>query len=626
MALRVVRSLGEAVLVCLVLLGAARAAPAAPAIHTVQGLALYGEPKYGPNFKHLDYVDPAAPKGGTVRFASVGTYDSFNPFSPRGVSAINIQNITLLYDRLMEPSFDELQSQYGMVAESVTYPDDYAWAEYKLRPNARWHDGTPITAEDVVFSFEAQRDKGSPAFAFSVQDVAKAEVIGPRTVRFTFKQKNNRHSLVALGLLTIVPKHYWQGRDFSAPVVTPPLTSGAYKITSFDLGHSITMERVPNYWGKDVPMNVGRFNFGKIIYEFYRDPTVAFEGFKAGDTDIRFETSQKLWATAYNFPAFTHHQVVRDVIAQQSGFRREAYYFNLRRAKLKDPVLREALGYAFDFTWMNKNLFYNSLVRSENYFGYPGTALAAKGLPTAGELALLNPYRKELPSRVFTQPVHVPDTDGTQEGLRNNLRIAAKLLADAGYKMKDGKLRYPNSDQPVEFEVLMGDPGYERATNQWAVDLKLLGITVTTRLVDLAQFIEREHKFDYDVIVTFRPAPPLPGPELRNAWELFAADVPSSPSWVGVKNPVVDALVEKIISAKTMNEILTSVHALDRVLTWNFYSLPLYSVGGKTWVAYWDRFGRPKPESPFGWPWLNTWWIDSHKDAVLRSTVGAPAN
>ncbi|MFZ1989561.1 MAG: ABC transporter substrate-binding protein, partial [Alphaproteobacteria bacterium] len=380
------------------------------------------------------------------------------------------------------------------------------------------------------------------------------------------------------------------------------------------------------YWGKDVPINVGRFNFDKIIYEYYRDSTVAFEGFKAGDTDIRFEASQKLWAAAYNFPAFTHHQVIRDVIAQQSGFNHQAYYYNLRRTKLKDPVLREALGYAFDFTWMNKNLFYGSLVRSENYFGYPGTELAASGLPTAAELALLEPYRKQLPPRVFTQPVHLPDTDGTQESLRNNLRVAAKLLSDAGYKMKDGKLRFPKSDVPVEFEVMMSDPNYQLATNQWAENLKLLGITATIRLVDLPQFIERQHKFDYDVMVTFRPAPPLPGPELRNGWESFAADVPSSPAWVGVKSPVVDALVEKVISARTMDEVLTSVHALDRVLSWNFYSLPLYSVGGKTWVAYWDRFGRPKPESAFGWPWLNTWWIDSKKDSVLRTSTGEPAN
>ena len=608
----------------IIILAVLGAGPSLAATHTVQGLALYGEPKYGPGFKHLDYVNALAPKGGTVRFAGTGTYDSFNPFSPRGVPAINIINITLLYDRLMEPSFDELQSQYGMVAESLTYPDDYAWAEYKIRPNARWQDGTPITSEDVVFSYEVQRDKGSPAFAFSVQDVAKAEAIGPRTVKFTFKEKNNRRSLVSLGLLTIVPKHYWQSRDFSAPVVEPPLTSGAYKITSFDLGRSITLERDPNYWGKDVPINVGRFNFDKIIYEFYRDPTTAFEGFKAGDTDIRFETSQKLWATAYNFPSFVHHQVVRGVIAQQSGFNHQAYYFNLRRAKFKDPALREALGYAFDFTWMNKNLFYNSLVRSENYFGYPGTALAANGLPTQRELALLEPFRKQLPSRVFTQAIHLPDTDGTQQGLRNNLRIAAKLLADAGYTMKDGTLRFPKSGEPVAFEVLMGDPSYQTATEQWAANLKLLGITVTSRLVDLPQFIERQHKFDYDAMVTFRPAPPLPGPELRNSWESFAADMPASPAWVGIKSPVVDALVEKIIASQTMDELLTSVHALDRVLSWNFYSLPLYSVGGKTWVAYWDRFGRPNPESPFGWPWLNTWWVDPHKDSILRSSIAAP--
>ncbi|MFZ1988922.1 MAG: ABC transporter substrate-binding protein, partial [Alphaproteobacteria bacterium] len=277
MTLRLVRSLAGATLCLLALNGAARAASGANTnIHTVHGLALYGEPKYGPEFKHLDYVNPNAPKGGTVRFSgsgtlsAAGTYDSFNPFSPRGVPAINIINLTLLYDRLMEPSFDELQSQYGMIAESLTYPDDYAWAEYKIRPNARWHDGTPITAEDAVFSFEVMRDKGSPAFAYGIDDVAKAEVTAPRTVRFTFKQKNNRRSLVALGLLTIVPKHYWQSRDFSAPVVDPPLTSGPYKITSFELGRSVTMERVPNYWGKDVPINVGRFNFDKIVYQYYR--------------------------------------------------------------------------------------------------------------------------------------------------------------------------------------------------------------------------------------------------------------------------------------------------------------------------------------------------------------------
>jgi microcin C transport system substrate-binding protein len=583
---------------------------------TTSAIALYGEPKYPANFNHFDYVNPDAPKGGTVHLSGIGSYDSFNPFALRGTSAISILNLSQTYDALMTQSADEPTTWYPLIAESITYPDDYAWIEYNLNPKARWHDGTPITSEDVVFTYQMMRDHSAPFYRTAFQQAAKIEAEGPHKVRITFRHAGNRRNLTLFGIMAIIPKHYWQGRDFEAPIVTPPLSSGPYEVSKYEVGRSYTLTRVKDYWAKDLPVNKGRFNYDTIVTDYYRDTVVAWEAFKAGDFDTRTETSPKDWATGYVFPAFKRGDVIKDSIKSDQGFLYEGFYYNLRRPLFQDPVLREALAYAFDFNWMNKNLFYNFFVRTRSYFG--NGDLAAHGLPSSAEVQLLQPYRDQVPARVFTTEYNPPDTDGTEEGLRNNLRIASQMLTKAGYKVVDSKLISPITHQPVAFQILMSDPGFQLVSSHWADNLKLLGIDASTRTLNLPEYIKATQAFDYDVLVGLAGVAASPGTELKSSWGSQAADTPGSLNYVGVKSPVVDYLLDKLVTAQTLDDMLTSLHALDRVLCWNFYSVPNYGGGGAIKIAYWNRFGRPKIEQSFGIGWNDTWWIDPAKDAALK--------
>ncbi len=599
----------------------ATAAEAKPALHTTYAVSLYGTPKYTADFKHFDYVNPTAPKGGTLREAGIGSYDSFNPFAFRGTSAINILNQSLVYDLLMAQSFDERSTQYGLLAESITYPDDYSWVEYKLRPNARWHDGKPITVDDVVFTFDTMAKHASPLYRAVFQEIKKVEAVGPRTVRITFNAAGNRRHLLTAGLVAIIPKHYWQGKDFEAPLVTPPLTSGPYKISAFELGRSFTLQRVPNYWGKDLPVNVGRYNYDQMITDYYRDTTVTFEAFKAGSYDLRVESSPKDWAMGYNFPAYKHGDVLKDAIKTDQGFLYTGFFFNTRRPLFSDPVLREALAYAFDFKWMNKNLFYDFFTRTRSYFG--NGALAARGLPSPAELKLLEPYRKELPPRVFTQEYNPPDTDGTDAGLRNNLRIAMQMLTKAGYAQRNGALISPITHEPVAFEILLADPALELVSSHWADNLKLLGIKVTMQSLDLPRYVKEMQDYDFDVIVGVAGTQSdTPGREQKSYWSSEAADTEGKLNYAGVKSPVVDMLLDKLATAQTNEDLLTAVHALDRVLCWGFYSVPHYSGGGSIKIAYWDKFGKPKIAQSFGTGYSTTWWVDPKKAAAVRAMRG----
>jgi len=602
---------------------AAQATPAKQALHTTTtyAVSLYGAPKYPADFKHFDYVNPNAPKGGTVKQVGFGSYDSFNPFALRGTSAINILNQTLTYDALMTIGFDERGTQYGLLAESVTYPDDYSWIEYKLRPNVKWHDGVPITVDDVVFTFNTMSQHASPLYRALFQEIDKAEAVGPRTVRITFKEAGNRRNLLTAGMVAIIPKHYWAGKDFEAPLITPPLTSGPYEVSSFDLGRTFTFKRVPNYWGKDLPVNVGRFNYDQMVTDYYRDTTVTFEAFKAGAYDLRVELSPKDWSVGYVFPAYKHGEVVKDAIKTDQGFLYTGFFYNLRRPLFQDPALREALAYAFDFKWMNKNLFYDFFVRTRSYFG--NGELAAKGLPSPAELKLLEPYRSQLPPRVFSQEYNPPDTDGTDASLRNNLRIAMQMLTKAGYKQESGKLISPITHQPVAFDILLADPALQLVSGHWADNLKLLGVTATMHSLDLPRYIKETQDYDFDVIVGIAGTiSDAPGREQRNFFGSQAADTKGSLNYSGIKNPVVDALLDKLANAQTKEDLLTAVHALDRVLTWNFYSVPHYASGSMK-IAYWNRFGQPKIRQSFGIGYNDTWWIDPQKDAVLRAVRGA---
>jgi microcin C transport system substrate-binding protein len=377
---------------------------------------------------------------------------------------------------------------------------------------------------------------------------------------------------------------------------------------------------VPNYWGKDLPVNVGRYNYDKIITDYYQDSTVQFEAFKAGDIDLRLETSPKIWATGYTWPAVKRGDVLKLTIPSSQGFLYEGFYYNLRHPLFQDPVLREALAYAFDFNWMNKNLFYNFFVRTRSYFG--NDELAATGTPSPAELKLLDPFRSQLPPRVFTTEYHPPDTDGTAEGLRNNLRIASQMLQKAGYVVKDGKLISPITHQPVAFQLLMADPAFQLMAGHWADNLRLLGIDATMRTIDLSQYIKATQAFDFDVLVGIMPMSSTPGAEQRSMWTSAAADTKGSLNYAGIKNPAVDFLVGKIIDAQSNDDLLTAVHALDRVLTWNFYTVPAYNGGHDIRVGVWNRFGRPKVAQSFGFGWNDNWWIDPQKEASLHLAGG----
>lgn len=625
---RVLLKLGALLLAALPLSQAvaAQAGPPAPtdaakqATHTSYGISLYGTLKYGPDFKNFAYVNPNAPQGGTVHFSSTGSYDSFNPFALRGTSAISLLNMYLVYDPLMSQSFDERGTYYCLLCETVTYPDDYSWAEYKLRKNARWHDGTPITADDVVFTFNAMQEHSAPIYRSVFQEATKIVKTGPLSVRVYFKTVGNRRNLLIMAPMAIAPEHYWKGKDFEAPVVKPPLSSGPYDISAYDLGRSYTLTRVKNYWGNNLAVNRGRYNYDKMITDYYRDTVIAFEAFKAGDFDVRVESSPQSWTTGYVWPAAKHGDVLKLSIPSSDTFLYEGFFFNTRRPLFSDPVLREALAYAFDFKWMNKNLFYDFFTRTRSYFGTD--ELAAKGLPSPAEFKLLEPYRNQLPPRVFTQEYNPPDTDGTPEGLRGNLRIASQMLQKAGYTVKNGKMISPITHQPVAFQILISDPAAQLVSSHWADNLKLLGIDITLNQMDLPQYIKTTQEFNYDVIVSFTATLATPGQEQRSFWSSKAADTKGSANYAGVKSPVVDMLLDKMIDAQTMDDLTTATHALDRVLSWGFYSVPHYSGGGSIKIGVWNRFGQPKITQTFGLGYTDAWWIDPQKDASVHAIRG----
>jgi microcin C transport system substrate-binding protein len=595
-----------------------------PQIHTVGAIALFGEPKYGPDAKHFDYVNPDAPKGGTVHMSAPGTYDTFNPYIVRGTPDLMCR--FLCYDTLLAASGDEDATEYGLVAQKITYPDDYAWVEFTINPKAKWHDGKPITPDDVVFSLETLQKEGSPTIKGNIDDVASAKVTGKHTVRFTFKQ-GKRGAILDAGLMPVLPKHYWQGKDFSSPTITPPLTSGPYKIGKFDLGRSVTYVRVKDYWAKDLPINVGRWNYDELDYDYYRDLTVAGEAFKAGKVDIRWETSTEEWAKGYQFPAAKRGLVKRMRLKVGGGVLFGAYFFNLRHPEFQDERVREAMNYAFDFAWLNKNIFYGLYRRQMSYFGPNDHAAAGHGLPSPLELKLLAPYKNEVPARVFTKPVALPDTDGTEAGLRKNLRTAFQLLSAAGYQNKNGQLVSTKTGKPLSFEILTSNATSNAVTAHWIANLKLLGINARVRAVDSTQFVNRTRSFDYDVLSFWVPQIGTPGAEQRARWGSASAAMKGSYNYIGIKNPAVDGLIGNVIHAKDKPTYIAALRALDRVLMWNFYCVPQVTSGGALNMAYWNRFGMPKTQPWFGQAYTSVWWVDPAKDKALiaaRSGSSAP--
>ncbi len=575
---------------------------------TTHALSLFGTAKYPEDFQHFDYVNPDAPKGGRVRLIGMGSFDSLHPFVTQGNSALGLGRI---YDTLISRSLDEPATQYGLLAESIEIPDDYSWVTYTLREGARWHDGTPVTPEDVIFSLNILKDKGQPFYRFYYQNVVEARKVGERSVKFIFGEAGNRELPLITGELVIFPKHYWEAtdedgnpRDFSKSTLEPPLGSGPYRVGKFEPGRFIEFERVEDYWGAALPINIGQHNFDYIRYEYYRDSEVSLTALFADEYDIRVENSAKMWATRYDAPPVKDGRIKKELIADQNPAPMQGWFINTRRDKFKDRRVREALSLAFNFEWANKQLFYGQYVRLNSYFD--NSKLASHGLPTAQELALLEPYRDQLPEEVFTKEFRAPQTDGSGT-YRANLAKAIELLGQAGWSIRDGLMTNDETGQPLTIEFLLVQPSFERVVQPYLRDLEKIGIEGSIRLVDVAQYENRYESADFDLIVFSAPQSLSPGNEQREYWGSEAADRQGSRNVAGVKDPVVDGLIEKIIFAADREALTTAVHALDRVLLWGHYVVPQWYASGDRY-AYWDRFGRPENVPPYDPGIPDIWW------------------
>jgi microcin C transport system substrate-binding protein len=581
------------------------------------GLSLFGELKYPAGFKHFDYVNPKAPKGGTVRLIALGTFDNFNEVVA-GLKGSIAMGTGIISDTLMAPSFDEVSTDYGLIAEAVSHPPDFSSASFRLRSAARHQDGKPITVDDVIFSMQAFK-KHNPMLAAYYRHVAKVEQTGEREVTFTFDSPGNREMPVILGQLNVLPKHWWEGtdasgrkRDVGATTLEPPLGNGAYRIKDFVAGRTIVYERVKDYWGKDLNVNIGRDNFDELRYEYFRDSTVAIEAFKADQVDWRTENSAKSWATAYDFPAVRDKRVIVEEFPQRDRGIMQGFVFNTRREKFKEPRLRRAFNFAYDFEEMNKQLFFGQYKRINSYFD--GTELASSGLPQGQELEILEKVRDQVPPEVFTTPYTNP-VGGTPENVRANLREGTRLLKEAGYEIRNQKLVNAKTGEAMSVEILTEEPTIERIILFYKPSLERLGIGVSVRTVDDPQYENRLRSWDFDMIIGTWPESLSPGNEQRDYWSSQAADTPGSRNYIGIKNPAVDALIERVIFAKNRAELVAATRALDRVLLWNHYVVPQFTYD-KSRTARWDRFSRPDPLPKYGASAFPTvWWWDAEKAA-----------
>ena len=589
----------------------------APAQNWRHGLSLFGDLKYPAGFKQFDYVNANAPKGGTARQIAIGTFDNFN-IVVAGIKGSIATSGTLIYESLLSPALDEITGEYGLLAEAVSYPDDFSSATYRLRAEAKWHDGQPITPDDVIFSFGAWQ-KYSPMMAGYYHHVVKLEKTGDRDVTFTFDGPGNRELPLIVGDLTVMPKHWWEAsdkngkkRDIGATTLEPPLGSAAYRIKEFSAGRSIVYERVKDYWGRAVNVNIGRDNFDELRFEYFRDTTVALEAFKADTVDWHTEASAKNWATAYDFPAVTEKRVLLEKFPITNVGRMQGFAFNIRRSKFADPRLRRAFNYAFDFEEMNKQIFYGQYTRIASYF--EGTELASTGLPTGRELELLETVRDKVPAELFTTPYTNP-VGGNPESVRNNLREGLRLLKEAGYEIRNQQLVDTKTGQPYTVELLGEDPNSERIYLAYKPSLERLGMTVSVRTVDSAQYENRLRSWDFDIISVVQPESLSPGNEQRSYWGSQAADQPGSFNLIGIKNPAVDAMIDQVIFAKNRADLVAATHALDRVLLWNNYVVPQWTYPYER-VAHWDRFSHPDPLPKYGIAGFPTlWWWDADKAA-----------
>ncbi|VXC74594.1 extracellular solute-binding protein [Pseudomonas sp. 9Ag] len=577
----------------LLLTGLAEAAPQ-------HALTLYGEkPKYPPGFSHFEYVNPDAPKSGTLRQAGFGSFDSLNPFINKGVAA---DDIGLVYDTLTTNSLDEPFTVYGLLAEKIEKGPNNEWVRFYLRPEARFHDGEPVEAEDVVFSFETLISKGAPHYRGYYADVEKAVIESPRRIRFDFKHAGNRELPLILGQLPVLPKHWWEGKDFATGSMEVPLGSGPYRIERAEAGRSVRYARVEDYWGKDLAVNRGFYNFDHINIDYYRDNTVALQAFKAGHFDYWLETSAKNWATAYDIAAVKDGRIIKEDIANHNPQGMQGFIFNTRRDRLQDARVREALGLLFDFEWTNRQLFNGAYTRTTSYFD--NSELASSGLPSKQELSILEPLRGQIPDQVFEKPFELPQTNA--DGIiRAQQRRAYELLTSAGWKIENDQM-VDAEGKPVKLEFLLVQADFERVLLPYKRNLASLGIELELRRVDVSQYINRLRSRDYDMIVSGFGQSSSPGNEQREYWHSASADNPGSRNYIGLKDPAIDVLVEKLIASDSRDELITRTRALDRVLLSGHYVIPNWHI--KTWrVAYWSHLGHPEI-TPLYDVGLMTWW------------------
>ena len=568
------------------------------------GMALGYEPKYGGGFSHFDYVNPHAPRGGQLNLAQIGSFDSLNPFTLRGQGAAGLNQ--LMFESLMESSLDEPFSQYGLLAEWGELATDRLSVTFGLHPLARFHDGSPVLAEDVKFSFDTLREQGHPWYRIYWADIERVVVVDERIVRFEFARVNPELHLLA-GQVPVFSRA-WVGEDsFERMALKEPLSSGPYRVDAYDLGKRITYRRNPDYWGNDLPVRRGQFNFERITYKYYRDFVVAMEGFKAGEFDFNMEYNSKRWARDYIGSPFRSGAILRDELPHSNNAGMQGFVFNQRRARFQDKRVRQALGLALDFEWSNRNLFYNQYEYNDSYFS--NSELAATGLPEGDELALLEAFREQLPDAVFSEPTPVVSTS-PPHSLRENLRLARDLLAEAGWEYRDGALRNA-AGEPFRIHIMLVQRGFERIVAPYARNLAILGIEVNYRTVDSALYQRRMDNFDFDMVVAGYNQGQSPGNELMGMFHSSSADESGSRNLMGLKDPVVDALIDKVIYAETRKELVTAAQALDRVLMHGYQIVPQWYIATHR-VAWWDRFERPETlplyYQAISWV-IATWWI-----------------
>ena len=581
-------------------------------LDNAHAISMHGSPKYDKDFKNFDYVNTNAPKGGSIKLHAIGSFDTLNNFILKGSPAANLSQV---HDSLLVQSFDEPFTMYGLIAETITVPEDRSWVIFKIRKQAKFHDGSQIKVEDIIWTLNTLKEKGHPFFKFYYGSVKEAKKISENEVKFIFQGETNLELPLIIGQMKILSKNYWENK-FENVLLESPIGSGPYSVKSFKAGRTIEFERVDNYWAKDLSVNKGKFNFNKLIIEYFRDATVALEAFKSGDYDFRQENQAKRWANAYNFSAIENGYVKKKSVKHEIPTGMQGFFINTRKEVFKDRIVRKALNFAFDFEWTNKILFFDQYKRTNSFFS--NSDLASKSLPTKKELELLNAFKNKLPGEIFNNEYLNPVNDGSGN-VRKNLRIADELLYEAGWIVKNGKRINKETGVPLKFTILLVSPEFERIALPYARNLKKIGIEAKVRTVDSAQYERRLENFSFDMTVVSLGQSLSPGNDQRDFWHSNSAKIKGSRYYAGVSNLTVDFLIEKIIAAKDRESLKNATKALDRVLLNEYYVIPHWHIQNFR-ISYWDKFGKPKinPKYDLG---LDTWWYDINKAKLLKTVI-----